>query len=169
MRWLKALTSPKHLVGMVKDQEGEVTGVYAAIAELPGLRWAGSYTDPKGWPGGYLCYALLRTGRWNDLLSFVQAHQPLAPLNWKHFGKPVETPILGDIAIFHNPGYVGVYLGEEENSYYVLGGTGPGKVGITVWPKSTLAHLRRINYTVQPLSLKQVFLGKNGEPLGEPL
>jgi hypothetical protein len=73
----------------------------------------------------------------------------------------------GDILIFKRDGggHVGLYVGEDAQYYYVLGGNQGNEVSITKIAKPRLYAVRRPLYINQPASVKKIFLQPNGTPV----
>ena len=90
---------------------------------------------------------------------------PLWALSWSAFGTPVKTPALGDILIFTRKGggHVGIYVGEDAKSYYVLGGNQTDMVCINRIAKARLYAARRTEWKVaQPPTIRRVWLTPSG-------
>lgn len=96
---------------------------------------------------------------------------PLWALNWGNFGHFVENPMLGDILVFSRPceddpkktcGHVGIYVGEDNECYHVLGGNQDDSVCITRKEKSRLYVSRRPNYSKQPKNVRKIYLTNSG-------
>lgn len=95
---------------------------------------------------------------------------PLWALNWGTFGKHVETPMLGDVLVFtrktadgKTAGHVGLYVGEDDTCYHVLGGNQIDKVCIIRKEKARLYTSRRPSYKVQPKNVRRIFLTNSGK------
>lgn len=109
---------------------------------------------------------------WCGLFVAVVAHragketpaQPLWALNWAHFGKDVGQPGLGDVLTFVRPGggHVGIYCGEDQGAYHVLGGNQGDAVSIARIGKERLYRARRPLYRTPPSSVKPVILAPTG-------
>jgi uncharacterized protein (TIGR02594 family) len=94
---------------------------------------------------------------------------PLWALNWGTFGKYTDTAMLSDVLVFirktnegKNAGHVGLYIGEDNDCYHVLGGNQSDKVCITRIEKSRLYAARRPNYNIQPSNVRVIKLNNNG-------
>lgn len=94
---------------------------------------------------------------------------PLWALNWGNFGVYSPVPMFGDVLVFiritetgSKAGHVGLYIGEDNDCYHVLGGNQSDKVCITRIPKSRLYVARRPKYTNQPECVKKVKLPTSG-------
>ncbi len=81
-------------------------------------------------------------------------HEYTAKLNarsWLNAGIEVSTPQIGDIAVFWRKGrhsaygHVAIYINEDSNNVYVLGGNQSNQVCIQAYPKSRLLQYRRLN------------------------
>ncbi len=70
---------------------------------------------------------------------------PLWALNWAKYGTAVGQPCLGDILVFQRDGggHVGFYIGEDSETYHVLGGNQNDSVCITRIYKKRLFAARR--------------------------
>lgn len=64
--------------------------------------------------------------------------------NWAHWGKAIDTPRRGCIAVFtrDSGGHVGFYIGETDTEVEVLGGNQNDSVCISKYPKSQLISYR---------------------------
>jgi len=90
---------------------------------------------------------------------------PLWALSWATFGKKVPEPMLGDVLVFtrQGGGHVGIYVGEDDTAYHVLGGNQSDKVSIARIAKSRLYTTRRPIYAIgQPLNVRKVILTSDG-------
>lgn len=109
---------------------------------------------------------------WCGLFAAVVVHRagktlpagPLYALNWSKFGSPVMRPGLGDILTFQRPGggHVGFYIGEDVDSFCVLGGNQGDAVSFTWIAKDRCHASRRPLYNVQPASVKPYQLIRAG-------
>jgi uncharacterized protein (TIGR02594 family) len=70
--------------------------------------------------------------------------------SWLEVGEEVKTPMIGDIVVFWRGrpdswmGHVGIYIREDEDLIWVLGGNQENRVGINAYPKRRLLQYRRI-------------------------
>jgi uncharacterized protein (TIGR02594 family) len=94
---------------------------------------------------------------------------PLWALNWGNFGNYAQIPMFGDVLVFtriteegKKAGHEGLYIGEDDDCYHVLGGNQSDKVCIARKLKSRLYVARRPNYNNQPICVKKVKLPTNG-------
>ncbi|WP_411037696.1 TIGR02594 family protein [Shinella sp. BYT-45] len=69
---------------------------------------------------------------------------PLGALNWKKFGIGLSTPALGAVLVFTRSGggHVGLYVGEDNTHFHVLGGNQSNSVSITRIEKGRLVAVR---------------------------
>lgn len=88
---------------------------------------------------------------------------PLWALNWGTFGKLSETPMLGDVLVFNRitpdgkkAGHVGLYVGENDTHFWVLGGNQSDCVCIKSIEKQRLYVCRRPNYNSQPKNVRAI-------------
>lgn len=75
------------------------------------------------WCGLFMAVCAKRAGH-----PFGQ--KALSAKEWANWGQHAVTPMLGDILIFTRKGggHVGLYAGEDDEAYHVLGGN-PGTQG----------------------------------------
>lgn len=95
---------------------------------------------------------------------------PLWALNWGTFGNHIQEPMLGDVLVFtrktesgNKAGHVGIYIGEDETCFHILGGNQKDKVCIIRMEKKRLYTSRRPIYNNQPANIRKVFLMSTGE------
>ena len=72
---------------------------------------------------------------------------------------------LGDVLVFARPkggGHVGLYVGEDETAFHVLGGNQSDAVSITRIAKTRCIAIRRPIYREQPASMAPVQLAATG-------
>ena len=86
-----------------------------------------------------------------------QANLPIPPKNkapmarsWLHVGTPIDTPQVGDIAIFSRSsspisGHVGIFCNQIKDNIFILGGNQKNSVCIKSFPKQNLIAYRRIS------------------------
>ena len=94
---------------------------------------------------------------------------PLWALNWGTFGKATDVPMLGDVLVFvrktkegKSAGHVGIYVGEDNSCFHVLGGNQSDRVCITRIEKNRLYIARRADYIAQPSNVRRVILNSSG-------
>jgi len=136
------------IVAWAKEVGGKVATVYKAD-EIP-------------WCGLFMAVVAQRAAK-------AVVKDPLWALNWGTFGKATDTPMLGDVLVFvrktsegKTAGHVGLYVGEDEKCYHVLGGNQSDKVCITRIDKTRLYSSRRPNYNVQPKNVRVIKLSSSG-------
>lgn len=91
---------------------------------------------------------------------------PLWARNWVNFGTKVDTAMLGDILVFErgaNSGHVGIYVGEDKDSYHVLGGNQGDAVSIVRIKKVRCIGIRRTTWSIsQPENVRVINLNATG-------
>jgi len=162
--FLKEEKSPKILVEAVK---------HIGIKEIVGskhnqviLNWAKDLglskvynSDEIPWCGLFVAYCAHAQG-----LQVVD--KPLWALSWAQYGNKADEPMLGDILTFKRDGggHVGIYVGEDDKCYHVLGGNQGNSVSVTRILKSRLFQARRTAWKVaQPSSVRKVMLSAKGD------
>ena len=164
-RWLA------HLDGLPRMVE-EALALYGT-AEVKGsgdcptiMGWAselgdrvahGYYADAVPWCGLFMAVCAKRAAK-------TPPPKPLWALNWSKFGREAGQPMLGDVLTFVRPGggHVGLYVGEDERTYHVLGGNQRDRVCFARIAKQRLNSARRPFYVNQPASVKMCWLGVGG-------
>lgn len=160
--WLKKEKSPRILVEATKHiGVKEIVGkehnpVILDWAKVLGISW---YTnDEIPWCGLFIAYCAKQAG-----VQVVTA--PLRALSWAEYGTAVTEPMLGDILTFKRDGggHVGLYVGEDDRYYHVLGGNQSNSVSVSRIAKSRLYKARRTAWKVrQPANVRKVFLEPKG-------
>lgn len=163
-KWLLIETGPRILVEALKTY---------GTAEKPGpgsnpsiLKWAQDVglervykSDDTAWCGLWMAYVVKQAG-WDDPVN------PLWARNWLNFGTPQKVAMLGDVLIFSrgkNAGHVGLYVGEDNTAYHVLGGNQSDQVNIKRISKTRLLGIRRCPWRVnQPKNVRPVKLAATG-------
>jgi len=162
-KWLLKEAGPRILVEGLKT--------YGTI-EKPGpgnnpsiIQWARDvgldrvYTsDSTAWCGLWMAYVAKQAG-FDDPLN------PLWARNWLNFGTPQKIAMLGDVLVFSrgNSGHVGLYVGEDDTAYHVLGGNQSDQVMIKRILKNRLLGIRRCPWRVnQPKNVRVVKLAATG-------
>lgn len=141
------------------------------ITEIPGpksnsdiMAWAREVgvghvygNDDIAWCGLFVALVVHRSGR-----NIVK--DPLWARNWAKWGVKAERPMLGDILVFKRGtgGHVGLYIAEDANTFYVLGGNQGNRVSITRIMKDMLIDARRPIYNNRPDSVKPYFITASG-------
>lgn len=162
--WLASEPGPKMLVEALKlfgTHEGAGTADNLDI-----LRWAkeigmqGYTHDSVAWCGLFMAVVAKRAGK------EIPA-SPLWALNWKNFGHPTPIAMLGDVLIFNRQGggHVGLYVGEDDKAFHVLGGNQGDEVSIIRVLKNRLVTVRRPFYQVQPANVRVIKMSEDGKPI----
>lgn len=148
------------------------------IIELPGKKnsptimgWASELTaagcdladysnDEIPWCG--LFAAIVTYRRRGNIKEVVSS--PLWARSWANYGKPVQSPGLGDVLVFtrNGGGHVGFYVAEDKDCYHVLGGNQSNSVTITRIAKSRCIAFRRPIYINTPASVKPYLVRASG-------
>lgn len=90
---------------------------------------------------------------------------PLWALNWSRWGVGVPRPELGDVLTFKREGggHVGMYVGEDNVAYHVLGGNQSDSVKIARIEKARLVAARRPEWRIaEPPNRRPVRLSVSG-------
>jgi uncharacterized protein (TIGR02594 family) len=123
------------------------------------LKLSTIYTnDEIPWCGLFVAYCALKAG-----VQVVE--RPLWALNWNKYGTKVDTPMLGDILTFkrNGGGHVGIYVGEDNTHYHVLGGNQNNQVNVMRIAKNRLNQARRTAWKIaQPASVRVIKLEAKG-------
>jgi uncharacterized protein (TIGR02594 family) len=160
---LAAYNNPKLLVEGLKtfnvvEGKGKLNNeVIMSWADYTGL--SSQYKeDSIPWCGLWMAYVAKRA-------NWKAVNKPLWARNWLQFGVSADIPMLGDILIFSRGvgGHVGLYVGEDEEAFHVLGGNQGDKVSIARISKKRLLDARRPAWRFfQPKEVKQIFRTSSG-------
>jgi uncharacterized protein (TIGR02594 family) len=164
--YLKKLTSPQILVqALTLVGTKEIIGTKHS-AEI--MSWAKELgiekiynADEIAWCGLFMAYVCKESGL--DL-PFT-ATESLWALNWNKFGTKQKVAMLGDVLTFkrNGGGHVGIYVGEDNTCYHVLGGNQSNMVCITRIEKTRCAGIRRTAWKIsQPDSVRAIAVNSNG-------
>ena len=161
--WLKQEKAPKILVQAVKQ-----LGVKEIVGKEHNpviLNWAKELglskvynTDEIPWCGLFVAYCCHTAGL--DVVS-----KPLWALSWANWGTDVKEPMLGDVLTFKRDGggHVGIYVGEDDKHYHVLGGNQGNSVSISRIAKTRLYKACRTEWKIaQPVNVRVVKLEAKG-------
>jgi uncharacterized protein (TIGR02594 family) len=161
--FLKKETAPKILVEAykllgVKETLGKDNNpVILNWAETVGLKR--QYTaDEIPWCGLFMAFVCHKAAKPIPV-------NPLWARNWNNFGKPQKVAMLGDVLVFSrgSGGHVGIYVGEDEKCYHVLGGNQGDAVSIVRIQKVRCIGIRRTDWSrAQPLNVRVIRLSSNG-------
>lgn len=150
----RALIGTKEIIGKIHNKE-----ILKWAKEL-GLEKV--YTaDEIAWCGLFICYCAKKAGLEINMTN----RESLWALNWNKFGTRQKVAMLGDVLTFsrNGGGHVGIYVGEDETCYHVLGGNQSNMVNITRLEKTRLSQIRRTNWKIsQPDNVRVVKLTSTG-------
>lgn len=170
--WLNGYKAPKMLVEALR---------HFGTLEVPGkgnnstiLKWAEEIggkvanvyvADEIPWCGLFMAIVAKHS-------NYEVPKEPLWALNWGTFGTYIKNTeaMLGDVLVFvrktstgAKAGHVGMYIGEDEECFHVLGGNQSDQVCITRLKKNRLYAVRRPLFKVgQPTEVKKVYLSAIG-------
>lgn len=85
----------------------------------------------------------------------------LRALSWSAWGDHASIPMLGDILTFTRKGggHVGIYVGEDDACYHVLGGNQSDSVSIMRINKNRLYAARRTKWKwAQPKNIRRIYM-----------
>lgn len=160
--WLAQEGAPRHLLKAL-----ELYGVTEIVGPKHNpiiLEWAKEVglasqykSDEIPWCGLFIAVVMKRAER--QVVEY-----PLGARNWVNFGVKSPSPMLGDVLVFSrtNGGHVGIYVGEDDKYFHVLGGNQGNAVSIVKILKSRLLDARRPPYHTPPLNIRKIFLNING-------
>jgi uncharacterized protein (TIGR02594 family) len=86
-------------------------------------------------------------------------------LAWAGWGLPSDKPMLGDVLTFQRPGggHVGLYVGEDEKAFHVLGGNQADSVSFSRIERSRLYSASRTPWKgPAPANIRLVRLARTG-------
>ncbi len=153
-----------------------VARLCVGLVEIPGpasnpviMRWAKdinapAYTDDSvAWCAVFLNRLCLAC---NYPLSGTD-YALLRALSFATWGEPYTLPTLGAVLVFSRPegAHVGLYAGERDDAYYVLGGNQSNAVGYAWIAKHRLVTCRWPSGVARPIDPHQLRVAANGEPL----
>ena len=103
--------------------------------------------DAIPWCGLFMAVVARRAGK-------APPPNPLWALSWAEFGNPAPAPALGDVLVFRRDGggHVGLYVGEDEGAFHVLGGNQADRVCFARIARARLFAVRRPAYRWPPAS-----------------
>lgn len=119
-------------------------------------------SDEIAWCGLFMAYVCLQAGIEKNFTN----QQSLWALNWNKFGTKQSVAMLGDVLTFRrkNGGHVGIYVGEDNFCYHVLGGNQNNSVSIVRIEKTRLSQIRRTNWKIkQPDNVRVIELNSEGK------
>lgn len=162
-RWLQELEPLPLMVRHGLAEHGVIEGPGAAENPVI-LDWArevglaGVYgSDAIPWCGLFMAVIAKRAGK-------AVPDKPLWALNWSRFGIAADRPVLGDVLVFRRDGggHVGLYAGEDDRAFHVLGGNQSDRVCFTRIARSRLHAARRPRYRAMPATAQPYSLAPTG-------
>lgn len=161
--FLAAESGPKMLIEALKLYGTKEIPGKAHSPEI--LAWAKELgiakvysNDEIPWCGLFVAIVAKRAGK-------QVPKNPLWALNWQHFGTKVDEARLGYVLTFTRPsgGHVGIYVGEDQTAYHVLGGNQGNQVNVTRIQKTRLYSIQRPHYSIgEPANVRKILLGASG-------
>lgn len=136
-----------------------------AVSETKARGVADYVHDLQPWCGLFMAIVALRAGK-----EFPD--RPLWALNWCGFGMKSPKAGLGDVFVFERHdaagnfvgGHVGLYVGEDESAFHILGGNQKDAVNIARVERARLKAVRRPLYKIgQPPNVRQIILKPDGQ------
>ena len=161
--WLADEKGPKMLTEALRHHGVQET---AGAGNTPVImRWARELggdvakvykADSIPWCGLFVAYLAMIAGK-------SLPASPLWARAWASWGKPSPEPGLADVLVFVRPGggHVGLYAGEDRESYHVFGGNQGDGVNIKRIAKFRCIAVRR-HYRTVPANVRPVFMAANG-------
>lgn len=154
------LVQAKMLIG-VKEVIGKIhNNIIMSWAKNLGLEKI--YTaDEIAWCGLFMAQVCLRAG----VPTGLTAKESLWALNWAKFGTKQTVAMLGDILTFKREGggHVGIYVGEDDKCYHILGGNQSDMVCITRIDKKRVNSIRRTQWIYkQPDNVRVIKVSASG-------
>lgn len=165
-QWLLTETGPKMLIEALKlygtkeffgTNHNQVILDWAKVVGIPEL----VKNDEQAWCGLFMAYVAIRGQKHVPMKSY----DILRALKWTAFGTQVTEAMLGDVLVFKRPGggHVGMYIGEDDRYYHVLGGNQSNMVSITLLEKTRLLAIRRPIYSIgKPENVRKIRLSAVG-------
>lgn len=89
----------------------------------------------------------------------------LRAVSWANYGQRVDRAMLGDVLVFMRDGggHVGLYVGEDQECFHVLGGNQKDAVCITRISRARLMAVRRSIWAIaQPEDVRPIFRQSSG-------
>jgi len=117
--------------------------------------------DEIPWCGLFVAYVVKQA-------TFEPVKDPLWARNWNLFGTKQSVAMLGDILVFSRGtgGHVGLYVGEDNTCYHVLGGNQGDMVCITRILKSRCIGIRRCPWKIaQPVAVKRYYYNSKNQQI----
>lgn len=157
--WLANEPAPRilremlNLFGVVETQGPENNPIILKWAESIG--YGNVYKqDEIPWCGLTVAYAAQQAG-------YDVPVNPLWARNWLKWGFKTVPAMLGDVLVFQrgSAGHVAIYVGEDKDDFYIIGGNQSDAVNIKAKSKKDLLGSRRCPWRInEPPNVRQVFL-----------
>lgn len=114
--------------------------------------------DSIPWCGLFIAIVAKRAGK-------ALPASPLWARSWASWGEKSPLAALGDVLVFvrEGGGHVGLYIGEDHDDYFVLGGNQSDGVNIKRIERSRCIAARRLYRTGPPGNVRQILLSASGE------
>jgi uncharacterized protein (TIGR02594 family) len=121
--------------------------------------------DDVAWCGLFMSVCAKRAG-WD----YFPNKNALWAKNWAVWGQsvPIERAMLGDVLVFTRDGggHVGLYVGEDDTHFHVLGGNQSDGVNIMRIEKARCIAVRSAKWKIaQPANVRRVLLSAKGAPI----
>lgn len=151
---LKEIVGPKHAPEIIEmaDALGGVIDSFYTSDEIP-------------WCGLAVSYWIKKAG-----FTPPKDYSQVRARDFAKWGNPVDKPSFGDIMVFWrgsvtgSDGHVGLYICEDADAYYIIGGNQGNEVNISRLSKRRFLAARRCPWKIaQPAGVKPVFLSLGGE------
>lgn len=163
-RWLYNENGPSLLVEALSHYgEREISGYKHNQTILSWARFVGKKLgivvndDETPWCGTFMAYCA-------KVCGLTPPDIAVRASSWMNFGVPEQRAGLGDILVFTRKGggHVGLYVGEDDLCYHVLGGNQGNAVSIVRIEKIRCSAIRRPEYFI-PYFGRKVHLTASGE------
>lgn len=159
--WLEREPGPKMLLealklyGVVEAAGAADSPTIMAWAKETGVR--GYTADAVPWCGLFMAVVAKRADK-------DPPAKPLWALNWALWGEEGGQPELGDVLVFirDQGGHVGLYVGEDQTAYHVLGGNQHNAVTISRIGKIRLRACRQLFRIGKPANVRSIILAPGG-------
>jgi uncharacterized protein (TIGR02594 family) len=150
----KALIGTKEIIGTIHSKTIMAWAKELAIEK--------TYTaDEIAWCGLFIAFCAHKAG----LTINMTNREALWALNWNKFGTRQKNAMLGDVLTFsrNGGGHVGIYVGEDDKCYHILGGNQSNMVNITRIEKTRLSQIRRTAWKLaQPDNVRVIKVNASG-------
>jgi len=159
--WLSKEAGPKMLVEALKlygTKEKSGDGNNPEILAWAKEAGVGGYNaDSIPWCGLFVAICAKRAGK-------VLPKNPLWARNWGLWGDIAPMAKLGDVLVFsrNGGGHVGLYVGEDDTAYHVLGGNQGDSVSIVRIAKTRCIAVRHLYSIAAPPNVRRIALTAQG-------